>query len=86
MRANAGLGTPLQCNINEQVIKEVADAIVSSGLAAAGYKYVNIGRAGLRGRTGRAQQRRVQSPWCLWCVTQWKPCAVHLHADMSLCA
>jgi alpha-galactosidase len=32
-----------RCNINETVIKEVADAIVASGLRDAGYKYVNIG-------------------------------------------
>jgi alpha-galactosidase len=32
-----------RCNINETVIKEVADAIVSSGLRDAGYIYVNIG-------------------------------------------
>ncbi|OWM72635.1 hypothetical protein CDL15_Pgr013103 [Punica granatum] len=30
------------CNINEQLIKETADAIVSSGLAALGYQYVNL--------------------------------------------
>jgi alpha-galactosidase len=32
-----------RCNINETVIKDVADAIVSSGLRDAGYRYVNIG-------------------------------------------
>ncbi|XP_078446533.1 alpha-galactosidase-like [Wolffia australiana] len=31
-----------QCNVNEQMIKETADALVSSGLASIGYKYVNI--------------------------------------------
>ncbi|XP_072982698.1 alpha-galactosidase 3-like [Typha latifolia] len=30
------------CNINETVIKETADALVSSGLADLGYNYVNI--------------------------------------------
>ncbi|KAK9124708.1 hypothetical protein Sjap_014310 [Stephania japonica] len=30
------------CNINETLIKETADALVSTGLAALGYKYVNI--------------------------------------------
>lgn len=30
------------CNINESMIKETADAIVSTGLAKLGYKYVNI--------------------------------------------
>ena len=29
-------------NINEQMIKEQADALVSSGLYAAGYRYINI--------------------------------------------
>jgi alpha-galactosidase len=31
------------CNINETVIKETADALVSSGLADLGYIHVNIG-------------------------------------------
>ncbi|KAK4799765.1 hypothetical protein SAY86_025130 [Trapa natans] len=31
-----------QCNINETLIKQTADAIVSSGLAALGYQYVNL--------------------------------------------
>ncbi|CAI9091857.1 OLC1v1026959C1 [Oldenlandia corymbosa var. corymbosa] len=30
------------CNINETVIKETADALISTGLAALGYDYVNI--------------------------------------------
>eukprot|EP01133_Synstelium_polycarpum_P007281 gene7281-8462_t len=30
------------CDINETIIMEVAEAMVSTGLAAAGYKYVNI--------------------------------------------
>lgn len=30
------------CNINEDLIKQTADAIVSSGLAAKGYQYVNL--------------------------------------------
>jgi alpha-galactosidase len=30
------------CNINEELIRETADAIVSSGLKDAGYQYVNI--------------------------------------------
>ncbi|PNH02182.1 putative alpha-galactosidase [Tetrabaena socialis] len=32
-----------RCNINETIIKQVADAIVSSGLKDAGFVYVNIG-------------------------------------------
>ncbi|MEW9530533.1 lectin [Microbispora sp. NPDC049125] len=30
------------CNINESLIRQTADIMVSSGMAAAGYKYVNI--------------------------------------------
>ncbi len=30
------------CNVNEQLIRETADALVSSGLRDAGYRYVNI--------------------------------------------
>ncbi|HEY3558680.1 MAG TPA: NPCBM/NEW2 domain-containing protein [Kribbella sp.] len=30
------------CNINEQLIRDAADALVTSGMAAAGYQYVNI--------------------------------------------
>ncbi|XP_073295242.1 alpha-galactosidase-like [Primulina huaijiensis] len=31
-----------QCNIEEKLIRETADAIVSTGLAALGYKYINL--------------------------------------------
>ncbi|XP_030492703.2 alpha-galactosidase isoform X1 [Cannabis sativa] len=31
-----------QCSIDEKLIKETADAMVSSGLAALGYRYINI--------------------------------------------
>ncbi|XP_050214739.1 alpha-galactosidase-like [Mercurialis annua] len=31
-----------QCNVNEWTVKTTADALVSTGLAALGYKYVNI--------------------------------------------
>jgi len=30
------------CDINEQVIRETAEAVVASGMAAAGYEYINI--------------------------------------------
>ncbi|MGZ0153029.1 NPCBM/NEW2 domain-containing protein [Kribbella sp. WER1] len=30
------------CNINEQLIRDAADSLVASGMAAAGYQYVNI--------------------------------------------
>ncbi|KAJ6822591.1 alpha-galactosidase-like [Iris pallida] len=31
-----------QCNINEQMIRETADAMVSSGLSSLGYHYINL--------------------------------------------
>jgi alpha-galactosidase len=31
-----------KCNINETLIKQTVDLLVSSGLAAKGYKYVNL--------------------------------------------
>ncbi|BBH00848.1 alpha-galactosidase 2 [Prunus dulcis] len=31
-----------QCNINESTVKTIVDALVSTGLAAVGYKYVNL--------------------------------------------
>src|SRR5215467_4404328 len=30
------------CHVSEQLIRETADAVVSSGMKAAGYQYVNI--------------------------------------------
>ncbi len=30
------------CNVNEKIIREMADAMVSSGMKAAGYEYINI--------------------------------------------
>jgi alpha-galactosidase len=51
------------CNINEQMVRETADAMVSSGMAAAGYRYVVVddcwmqdtrdGGGNLRARTDR---------------------------------
>jgi alpha-galactosidase len=51
------------CNINEQMVRETADAMVSSGMAAAGYQYVVVddcwmqdtrdGSGNLRARTDR---------------------------------
>lgn len=32
-----------RCNINDTLIREVADAMVATGLRDAGYVYVNIG-------------------------------------------
>ncbi|THU69313.1 hypothetical protein C4D60_Mb08t13120 [Musa balbisiana] len=36
-----------QCDIDEQLIRETADALVSTGLAKLGYRYVNIGECWL---------------------------------------
>ncbi|KAI9182514.1 hypothetical protein LWI28_026105 [Acer negundo] len=36
----------LACNINKTIIKETADALISTGLANLGYVYVNIGSVG----------------------------------------
>ena len=40
------------CNPSETLIKGVADAMVSSGMAAVGYKYVNIDDCWMSGRDG----------------------------------
>src|SRR5947209_5458110 len=37
------------CNVSESLIKSTADKIVSSGMAAAGYQYVNIDDCWLQG-------------------------------------
>ncbi|GIL59411.1 hypothetical protein Vafri_14096 [Volvox africanus] len=47
-----------RCNINETIIRQVADAIVASGLKDAGYRYVNIDDCWMEKRdptTGRIQ-------------------------------
>ena len=71
-----------RCSINETIIKEVADAIVSSGLRDAGYVYVNIG-----GRAGwpcaclwpqclpRSSCRRACDVRWLMCITLYAPAA-----------
>jgi len=43
------------CNIDDAIVRSIADAIVKNGLAAAGYKYINIddGWQGRRDATGR---------------------------------
>jgi alpha-galactosidase len=30
------------CNINEEIVRKTTDALVSSGMKAAGYRYVNV--------------------------------------------
>jgi alpha-galactosidase len=41
-----------QCNISESLIKATADAMVSSGMQAAGFEYVNIDDCWMDGRDG----------------------------------
>src|SRR5437773_12335255 len=45
------------CNVSDKLIREIADAVVSSGMQAAGYQYVNI--------DDRSEERRVgkESGW-----------------------
>jgi alpha-galactosidase len=53
------------CNINEELIRETADAMVSSGMKAAGYEYVNIDdcwMAPARDAEGRLQADPVRFP------------------------
>jgi alpha-galactosidase len=40
------------CNLSESLVKQVADAMVSSGMAAAGYRYVNLDDCWQTSRTG----------------------------------
>jgi alpha-galactosidase len=41
-----------QCNLDETLIKGVADAMVSSGMQAVGYRYVNLDDCWMNGRDG----------------------------------
>jgi alpha-galactosidase len=43
------------CNVSEQLIRETADAMVASGMKAAGYQYVNIDDCWQVSRDGRGQ-------------------------------
>jgi alpha-galactosidase len=54
-----------RCDVNEQVVRETANAIVSSGMAAAGYQYVNVDdcwMAPTRDASGRLQADPVRFP------------------------
>ncbi|GAX82413.1 hypothetical protein CEUSTIGMA_g9841.t1 [Chlamydomonas eustigma] len=53
-----------RCNINETLIKEVADALVANGLRDAGYKYVNIDDCWMekRGADGEIQPFKNKFP------------------------
>ena len=43
------------CNLNETFIKATADAMVSSGMQAAGYQYVNLDDCWMNGRDSSGQ-------------------------------
>jgi alpha-galactosidase len=46
-----------QCNMDEKLIKQMADAIVSSGMQAAGYQYVNVDDCWMDGRDSSGKLR-----------------------------
>src|SRR5213078_4527362 len=53
------------CRIDEKLIRETVDAMVSSGMAAAGYKYVNIDDCwedSTRGPDGRLRTEPTRFP------------------------
>ncbi|OMO65116.1 Glycoside hydrolase, clan GH-D [Corchorus olitorius] len=54
-----------QCNINETVIKQTADALISTGLARLGYKYVNLDDCwaeGQRDKNGKLVGKKTTFP------------------------
>ena len=53
-----------QCGITETLIKDIADIIVSSGMQAAGYQYVNLDDCWMNGRdsTGKLQWNTTKFP------------------------
>nr|GEX58047.1 1-acyl-sn-glycerol-3-phosphate acyltransferase 2-like [Tanacetum cinerariifolium] len=53
----------LSCNINETMIKETIDALVSTGLAKLGYKYVNIATRGNGSLGHEEQDAKTFSSW-----------------------
>ncbi|HEX7476186.1 MAG TPA: glycoside hydrolase family 27 protein, partial [Polyangiales bacterium] len=46
-----------QCNMDEALIKQIADTFVSSGMQAAGYEYVNIDDCWMDGRDSSGKLR-----------------------------
>jgi alpha-galactosidase len=46
-----------QCNLNEALIKQIADTFVSSGMQAAGYQYVNLDDCWMDGRDSSGKLR-----------------------------
>jgi alpha-galactosidase len=66
------------CDINEELIRETADAMVSSGMKAAGYEYVNIDDCWMapeRDPEGRLQADPVRFPGGIKAVADY----VHAH-------
>src|SRR5438445_12003237 len=57
------------CNVSDKLIREMADAIVSRGMQAAGYQYVNIDDCWQVSRD-RSEERRVgkegRARWDPW--------------------
>ena len=53
-----------QCNLSETLIKQIADTFVSSGMAAAGYQYVNLDDCWMNGRdsSGKLQWNTSKFP------------------------
>ncbi|HXU61009.1 MAG TPA: glycoside hydrolase family 27 protein, partial [Polyangia bacterium] len=53
-----------QCNINEKLIQGIADAMVSSGMQAVGYQYVNLDDCWMNGRdsSGKLQYNTTKFP------------------------
>jgi len=53
-----------QCNLNETLIKQIADTFVSSGMQAAGYQYVNLDDCWMNGRdsSGKLQWNTSKFP------------------------
>ena len=46
-----------QCNLNEMLIKDIADTLVSSGMQAVGYEYVNMDDCWMDGRDANGELR-----------------------------
>jgi alpha-galactosidase len=50
-----------QCNMDETLIKQIADTFVSSGMQAAGYEYVNLDDCWMDGRDSNGKLRWITS-------------------------
>jgi alpha-galactosidase len=54
------------CNVSEEMIKNMADAVVKSGMKDAGYEYVNIDDCWQVSRDATAQHRRRSAALSAW--------------------